>query len=88
MRCRAHVVGVSLGGDHRDTSADRAGTIWLLVLTSTWAGPSAYRTRLREMQMDILDKVGHEALTRARMLFVFTPGLFQHDKLMDRSSRT
>ena len=81
---RAHVVGVSLGGTIAQQVAllapERVGA---LVLTSTWAGPSRYRTRLRETQMEILDKVGHEALTRARMLFVFTPGLFEHDKLMD-----
>lgn len=86
---RAHVVGVSLGGTIAQQVAllapDRVGA---LVLASTWCGPSEWRTRVRAMQLAILDALGLEALTRARMLLVFTPPLFENEKLMDAIEAT
>src|SRR5205814_599295 len=60
-----------------------------LALGSTWAGPSEWRSRLRKMQLGILESEGVEALVRARVLFIFSPPMFETaPQMMDLIEKT
>jgi 3-oxoadipate enol-lactonase len=75
---RAHILGVSLGGAIAQELVLAAGErVRSLVLGSTYAGPSVWRSRIRLLQLGILESQGLEALVRFRALFIFTPALFQ-----------
>jgi len=75
---RAHILGVSLGGCiAQELVLAAPERVRSLVLGSTYAGPTAWRSRIRELQLEILKGQGIEALIRFRALFIFTPGLFQ-----------
>jgi pimeloyl-ACP methyl ester carboxylesterase len=53
-----------------------------LILACTWAGPSLWRTRVRDLQVAIARTAGRDALIGARMLFVFSPNLFNENPEM------
>ena len=75
---RAHILGVSLGGCiAQELVLAAPERVRSLALGSTYAGPTAWRSRIRELQLEILRGQGIEALIRFRALFIFTPGLFQ-----------
>jgi 3-oxoadipate enol-lactonase len=74
---RCHVIGTSLGGTIAQHLALMAPErVRSLVLSSTWAGPTEWRSRVREMQLGVLRNEGVDALVRARVLFIFSPPLF------------
>jgi 3-oxoadipate enol-lactonase len=87
---RAHVLGVSLGGAIAQQLVLKAPErVRALALGSTWAGPSVWRSRIRRLQLGILEKAGVEELVRFRALFIFTPSLFQGSpRLMDVIEKT
>jgi len=75
---RPHVLGVSLGGAIAQELALAAPErVRSMALGSTWAGPTDWRSRIRATQLGILHSEGVEALIRFRMLFIFSPVLFQ-----------
>jgi len=87
---RAHVLGVSLGGTiAQELVLEAPDRVRSLALGSTWAGPSAWRSRLRRMQLGILETHGVEALVRARSLFIFSPPMFEKAaQIMDLIEKT
>lgn len=75
---RARILGVSLGGAVAQELALAAPErVRSIVLGSTWAGPSDWRTRIRATQLGILHAEGVEALVHFRVLLIFSPPLFQ-----------
>jgi 3-oxoadipate enol-lactonase len=73
---RAHVLGVSLGGAiGQELALEAPERIRSLALGSTWPGPSEWRSRIRGVQLGILESQGVEALVRFRALFIFSPAL-------------
>ena len=86
----ARVLGVSLGGAiAQELVLAAPERVRSLALGSTWAGPSVWRSRLRALQLDILNSQGVEALVRFRALFIFSPSLFQDSPgLMDVIEKT
>jgi len=73
---RAHILGVSLGGAIAQELALAApDRVRSLALGSTWPGPSEWRSRIRQVQLGILESQGIEALVRFRALFIFSPAL-------------
>src|SRR5439155_5217989 len=73
---RAHVLGVSLGGAIAQELVLAAPPgVRSLALGSTWPGPSVWRSRIRQLQLGILQTQGVEALVRFRALFIFSPAL-------------
>src|SRR5438874_4716093 len=73
---RAHILGVSLGGTiAQELVLAAPERVRSLALGSTWPGPSVWRSRIRQLQLGILETQGIEALVRFRALFIFTPAL-------------
>ena len=73
---RAHVLGVSLGGAiAQELVLAAPQRVRSLALGSTWPGPSVWRSRIRQLQLGILQTQGVEALVRFRALFIFSPAL-------------
>ena len=71
----AAIVGHSMGGVIAQSLAlDAPGRVSALVLSSTWAKPDAYFTRLFENRLEVLRGLGVEAYFRAQALVAFSPG--------------
>jgi pimeloyl-ACP methyl ester carboxylesterase len=70
----AHILGVSLGGAiAQELVLAAPERVRSLALGSTWPGPSEWRSRIRRVQLGILESEGVEALVRFRALFIFSP---------------
>jgi len=71
---RAHVLAISMGGAIAQHLALKAPErIRSLVLASTWCSKNPYTRRMSEVGRLIMEKGGQEAITRASMLWLFTP---------------
>jgi 3-oxoadipate enol-lactonase len=71
---RAHVLSISMGGAIAQHLALKAPErIRSLVLASTWCSKNPYTQRMSEVGRLIMEKGGQEAITRASMLWLFTP---------------
>lgn len=81
---RAHVLGISLGGAIAQQVARKApDRIRSLVLAATWGGRNPYTARMARIGR-VVAGLGHDALVRASMLWLFTPqALIENPKFID-----
>ena len=71
---RAHVLAISMGGAIAQHLALKAPErIRSMVLASTWCSKNPYTQRMSDVGRSILEAGGQQAVTRASMLWLFTP---------------
>jgi pimeloyl-ACP methyl ester carboxylesterase len=71
---RAHVLAISMGGAIAQHLALKAPErVRSMVLASTWCSKNPYTMRMSEVGRSIMATGGQAAITRASMLWLFTP---------------